>query len=177
MGSLFHTVIDSNITSSTHIDDDVLDECGHKSHQTTVCRLGHKSHPTTGPIQKYTLFQCSLFVKIIIMITLKIIITNIKCSLSAWPQISSDNRSNTYTYAHYQCSLFVKIIIMTTLKIIIINIKSSLSALQQISSDNRPEVENNGTIRRVAGWDSQSPSPYPFMAVARSKPYTLFYVL
>jgi len=78
------------------------------------------------------------------MITLKIIITNIKCSLSAWPQISSDN---------------------------------SLSALPQISSDNRPEVENNGTIRRVAGWDSQSPSPYPFMAVARSKPYTLFYVL
>merc|ERR1711860_466826 len=115
MGSLFHTVIDSNITSSTHIDDDddVLDECGHKSHQTTVCRLGHKSHQTTvcwlghkshqttGPIHIYTLFQCSLFVKIIIMITLKIIITNIKCSLSAWPQISSDNRSNTYTYTHY----------------------------------------------------------------------------
>merc|ERR1711860_28639 len=100
MGSLFHTVIDSNITSSTHIDDDddVLDECGHKSHQTTVCRLGHKSHQTTGLIHIYTLFQCSLFVKIIIMITLKIIITNIKCSLSAWPQISSDNRSNTYIH-------------------------------------------------------------------------------
>ena len=37
------------------------------------------------------------------MTTLKIIIINIKSSLSALPQISSDNRSNTYIHTLFKC--------------------------------------------------------------------------
>ena len=56
------------------------------------------------------------------MTTLKIIIINIKSSLSALPQISSDNRSNTYIHTLFKCYCKKKIIIMNTLIIIIINI-------------------------------------------------------